>query len=165
MQNNGNVNGSVLDLSEMRPTKVEKEAPVARVAIIDAIDVFQASLIEAMNLRHDQMQKLAAAAESKIQPLPGQTHPAQDIQQRLQFLDSSIRRFKDMINAGRMILKMDDAEETNLCQFPSFAHDLEKAKKVLVDNKDKLINETTREEGLLMASFGDLYINLKMYTE
>lgn len=163
MQTNGNVNGSILDLSEMRQAKVEKaKEPEITIEMMEqVIKIYENTLLEGANLRSEQMQEMIKAQESVVQPLPGQPHPSQEVAQRLKFLDASMRRLRDMILGGRMMIKMSQ-EGFDMTPFPAFAKNLSVAKKMLIDNKDKMVHETTPAEGMMIASFRDLYETMKV---
>jgi hypothetical protein len=116
--------------------------------------VYKETIVEAADMRFVLMQKMGEALSSRVQPLPGTPHPGEEIQQRLQFIDRSITRLRDLIGASTVII--DHLEGRNhLDKFPGMMARLQDGINAIVDNRDKTLAQTTPQEGLLVAGFRD----------
>jgi hypothetical protein len=145
---------SLIDMSEVRPVKEEKK----KVTVEDvkkALKVYAETLQEGVELRYDQMQKMAAAMTSKIAPLPGQPHPAQELNLRLQFLDKTMVRLTDMITAGTVCIDYEN-DPSLLNRFPRMLTNRQNVMEIVVAGVDKKLEETTPEEAMAVAGFRDL---------
>lgn len=145
---------SLIDLSEVRQVKEEKKKiTIAEVKV--AMKVYAETLQEGVNLRYEQMQKMASAMTSKIAPLPGQPHPAQELNMRLQFLDKTMIRLTDMITAGTVCIDYEN-DPSLLNRFPALLANRDLVMTIIVEGVEKKLEETTPEEAMAVAGFRDL---------
>lgn len=145
---------SLIDLSEVRTKKVEK--PQATIEQLkEALVAYKNTMIEAIDLRFEQMKELANNTGGQVQLIPGAANPAQEIVGRLQFLDASIKYCSNMIVAGTAIVD----HETNpafLNQFPKILAARQEVLELIVACVDKKLHEITNNEALPVSGFGDL---------
>jgi hypothetical protein len=147
------MNSGLIDLSAAKPQRVVK--PVFGLAELkEVIVVYKQTVVEAADMRFTLMQKMGEAMTSRVQPLPGSPHPGEEINQRLQFVDRSITRLRDLIGAANVII--DHLEGRNhLNKFPAMMARLQDGIDAIVENRDKTLAQTTAQEGLLIAGFRD----------
>ena len=145
---------SILDLSEMRPVKTEKKIATLD-QVRECLAIYKETMIEAVEARATQLRAMANASQSKIQALPGAVDPRQEIAMRLKFLDGSVMRLTDLIYASIVVLD-DEKNPALLNMFPKFREQFQDVVEAIVINRDKSIQETTREEQLLISGYRDL---------
>lgn len=147
------MNSGLIDLSAAKPQRPVK--PVFGLTELkEVIVVYKQTVVEAADLRFTLMQKMGEAMTSRVQPLPGSPHPGEEINQRLQFIDRSITRLRDLIGASNVII--DHLEGRNhLNKFPAMMARLQDGINAIVENRDKTLAQTTPQEGLLIAGFRD----------
>lgn len=145
---------SIIDLSEVRQTKVEKKLSTLD-QVRECVQVYTASMQEALLARFEQMQRATAMVESKIQTPPGMPDPRNDIGMRLKFLDGTVARLTDLIYASAVVLDH-EKDPTLLNAFPPLLAKYQDVIEAIVINRDKSLQETTHAEQMLLVSYRDL---------
>lgn len=145
---------SILDLSEVRPVKVEKKLATLD-QVRECLALYKETMVEAVEARATQLRALMNASQSKIQALPNTVDPRQEIVMRLKFLDSSVVRLTDLIYASIIVLDH-EKNPALLDMFPKFKAQYQDVIEAIVANRDKTIQQTTHEEQLLVSSYRDL---------
>lgn len=146
---------SIIDLSEVRPTKVEKKVYTSS-DLIAAMEEHKKTMVEAVDTRYKYMIEMGKALDSKIAPLPGQPHPAQETERRLRFLDVAISQSHDCIVAGTIILEDYENPQT-LAPYPALRGQRDKVAEIIVTfiTEKRSVADFTQEQALLVAGFRD----------
>lgn len=149
-----NQTSSLIDLSEVRTKKVEKPKVTVE-QVKEVLIAYKKTMLEAIDMRFEQMQELVKTTGGQVQLMPGAANPAQEIIGRLRFLDAAIKYSSNMIVAGTIIIDH-EVNPAFLNQFPKTLGVRQEVMETIVAGVDVPLEKVTNNDQLLISGYTDL---------
>lgn len=141
-----------------KPFKLEgvPERKLTVADLIPAVKTYQEELIEAINERAGLVVKFGQLRDAKIQS-PTLERDLQDVHKRIQFLDAATRRMNDLFLAGSTILEQSKKDYVLFKRFPNIMSQVKPAIKVIVDQLEQRLDQTSELDKLVVSIFADFH--------